>query len=173
MELLMVNQRFEREVLCHLDSAYNLARWLTRNPLDAEDVVQESVLRAFKYYRTVRGDTRAWFLRIVRNTAFTWLKKRRPEELQEELLDTVATSEGQPEAIYMQVADGDALRRAIEALPVVYAEVIMLREVEGLSYKEIADIADVPVGTVMSRLARARKRLQESLGPTYGPGARS
>ncbi|HEY3998711.1 MAG TPA: sigma-70 family RNA polymerase sigma factor [Candidatus Xenobia bacterium] len=166
VEVSAVN--FEQDILRHLDSAYNLARWLVRSPLDAEDVVQEAVLRAFKYFRGCRGgDTKAWFLRIVRNTATTWLAQHRPEALEEEVLSRLPSPEAEPDAVYLQAVDGEVLRRAIESLPTLHAEALVLREIEGLSYKAIADVADVPIGTVMSRLARARKRLQEILGPTF------
>jgi RNA polymerase sigma factor (sigma-70 family) len=160
---------FEQAVLPHLDAAYNLARWLTRREHDAQDVVQEAYLRAFKAFDQFHGgsgDARCWLLTIVRNTCFTWLRRNRPAgstvhfeaELHE--ADTESTN---PEAIMEQKEEGQMVHRAIEALPVEFREVIILREFENLSYQEIAAIADVPVGTVMSRLARARDRLHKSL----------
>jgi RNA polymerase sigma factor (sigma-70 family) len=160
-------RRFEQAVLPHLSAAYNLARWLTRNDHDAEDVVQEAYVRAFRYFdRFHGGESRPWLLAIVRHTCYTWLQHNRGHELMtgfdEELhgLDGEATN---PETLLLQRMDQLLLRQALEALPVECREVIILRELEGLSYKEIAAIADLPVGTVMSRLARARKRLQQTL----------
>ena len=157
--------QFEQTVLPHLDAAYNLARWLTEDDHDAEDVVQEACLRAFRFIDGFRGgDSRAWLLTIVRHTCYTWLRKNRahePAAFDEELDDFEA--EASAEELLLQNADQHALRRAIEDLPAEFREVIVLRELEGLSYKEIAVIAGVPLGTVMSRLARARKRLQQDL----------
>jgi RNA polymerase sigma factor (sigma-70 family) len=157
---------FERTVLPHLDAAYNLARWLTRNDHDAEDVVQEAYLRAFQFFASFHGsDGRAWLLTIVRNTCYTWLEKNRawrPEAFDEERHGMASPATG-PEARVQESEDRQMLRRAVEELPAEYREVIVLRELEGLSYKEIAGIADIPLGTVMSRLARARERLQQGL----------
>lgn len=162
--------RFEQAVLPHLDAAYNLARWLTRNEHDAEDVVQEAYLRAFKFFGGYHGgDSRAWLLAIVRNTCYTWLQQNRRRELTEELDEEAQGIESQtpnPETSLLQNVDHQMLKRALEALPIEFREVVILRELEGLSYKEIADLAEVPIGTVMSRLARARKRLQQSLTGT-------
>jgi RNA polymerase sigma factor (sigma-70 family) len=157
--------RFEQAVLPHLDAAYNLARWLTRNDADAADVVQESFLRALKFFGGFRGgDTRAWLLTIVRNACYTWLRRNRVNELATPFDEEAHSVEGDdPEAILLEGADREMLRQALEALPVEFREVVILRELEGLSYKKIAGIADVPVGTVMSRLARGRKRLRLSL----------
>jgi RNA polymerase sigma factor (sigma-70 family) len=154
---------FNEGVLPHLDAAYNLARWLTRNDQDAEDVVQEASLRAFKYWRSFSGrDCRSWLLAIVRNTYYTWLRQRsvQPELTEDGEIDDVDNGILSPESTLLQNADRETLRTALEDLPVEFREAIVLREMEGLSYKEIADIAGVPIGTVMSRLARARKRLQ-------------
>jgi RNA polymerase sigma factor (sigma-70 family) len=149
--------------LPHLDAAYNLARWLTRNDRDAEDLVQESYLRAFRFFDGFRGDnSRAWLLKIVRNTFYTSTRHRTLEpaaSLDEELLDVECES-CDPETIALASADQDLLRQALESLPAEYREALVLRELEGLSYREIAVIAAVPLGTVMSRLARARKQLQ-------------
>jgi RNA polymerase sigma-70 factor (ECF subfamily) len=160
-------RRFEQTVLPHLPAAYNLARWLTRNDHDAEDVVQEAYMRALRYFDAFHGgESRAWLLAIVRRTCYTWLQHNRGHELMtafdEEIhgLDGEATN---PETILLQRTNQLLLSQALEELPVEYREVIILREFEGMSYKEIATIADLPVGTVMSRLARARKRLQQAL----------
>jgi len=160
---------FEQAALPHLDAAYNLARWLTRNDHDAQDVVQESYLRALKFFGGFRGgDGRAWLLTIVRHTCYDWLRRNRRYEpltdLDEELRD-VESDALDPEALLLRAADNRLLRQALEELPVEFREVVILRELEGLSYKEIADIAGLPLGTVMSRLARARRRLQQALTP--------
>jgi RNA polymerase sigma-70 factor (ECF subfamily) len=163
--------RFEQAVLPHLEAAYNLARWLTRDDHDAQDVVQEAYLRAFRSFDHFRGgDGRAWLLAIVRNTCYTWLKQNRSRELlsfDEEVHGASRASEG-PEALLLQKASGELLREALEELPVEYREVVVLRELEGCSYKEIAAIADIPLGTVMSRLTRARARLQKCLAGRLG-----
>jgi RNA polymerase sigma-70 factor (ECF subfamily) len=154
---------FNEAVLPHLDTAYNLARWLTRNDQDAEDVVQEASLRAFKYWKGFSGrDCRAWLLAIVRNTYYSWVRQRsvQPEVTADGEIDEIDDGIPDPENVVLQNADRELLRAALEDLPVEFREAIVLREMEGLSYKEIADIAAVPIGTVMSRLARARKRLQ-------------
>jgi RNA polymerase sigma-70 factor (ECF subfamily) len=169
--------RFEQVVLPHLAAAYNLARWITGNDHDAEDVVQESYLRALRFFGGFRGEnSRPWLLTIVRNTCFTWLRQNRFSELSTELDEEIHASEtepGNPESMLLAAAQSEMVRKAIEELPPEFREVIILREMEDLSYKEIAAIASIPVGTVMSRLARARSRLQELLsGPmTSGVGA--
>ena len=157
--------QFEQTVLTHLDAAYNLARWLTRDDHDAEDVVQEAYLRAFQFFDGFHGgNSRAWLLTIVRHTCYTWLRKNRAHEsvVFDEELDFVESSVSAEELV-LQNTDRQLLRQALEELPVEFREVIVLRELEDLSYKEIASIVGVPLGTVMSRLARARHRLQESL----------
>jgi RNA polymerase sigma-70 factor (ECF subfamily) len=159
---------FERKILPHLDSAYDLARFLMRNDHDAEDVVQEASLRAFRFFESFRGENgRAWFLQIVRNTAFTTLRKRYPEEMNvsfdEELHGEPATEPTDAGIAIDRAQDRQMVRGAIEQLPPEFRETITLRDLEELSYKEIADIAGVPIGTVMSRLARARRRLREIL----------
>jgi RNA polymerase sigma factor (sigma-70 family) len=158
---------FEEAVLPHLDAAYNLARWLMRNDADAEDVVQEAYLRAFKFFGGFHGaDGRPWLLGIVRNTCYTWMQQNRSAELTisfEDELHELESNELNPEALLLQSADTRMVKQALEELPVEFREVLVLRELEEMSYKEIAGIADVPLGTVMSRLARGRKRLQQVL----------
>ena len=153
--------RFEETFLPHFDAAYNLARWLTRDPSDAEDVVQEAYLRAFKFFNSYHGgDSRAWVLRIVRNTCFSWLQKNRSHEvaeIDEELTDESASD---PESQAIENIERQTLRQLLEQLPAAFREVIVLRDIEGLSYKEIAAVTELPIGTVMSRIARARKQLQ-------------
>ena len=154
---------FNETVLPHLGAAYNLARWLARNDQDAEDIVQEASLRAFKYWKGFSGrDCRSWLLAIVRNTFYSWLRQRsvEPELTADGEMDDIEESVPNPEAVLLQTADREMLKRALDDLPVEYREAIVLREMEGLSYKEIADITAVPIGTVMSRLARSRQRLK-------------
>src|SRR5215470_389577 len=165
---------FEQIVLPHLDAAYNLARWLAGNDHDAQDVAQEASLRAFKYFGSFRGDNpRAWLLSIVRNSFHTWLRKNRPNEKTVEINDEALDIEDfsvKAETVSPNFADADAVRRAIAELPLEFREIVILREMEGFSYKEIAELAEVPIGTVMSRLARARKLLQKSLAAAFNPG---
>jgi len=165
---------FERQVLPHLDAAYNLARFLMRNDRDAEDIVQEAALRAFRFFESFRGEnSRAWFLSIVRNTAFTALKRNRMADETVEFDEELHGSNIPPldPAIALDRAqDQQTVRAAIKQLPAEFREAITLRELEGMSYKEIADIAGVPIGTIMSRLARARRQLQLLLTKTYEPG---
>ena len=167
-------QLFEQTVLPHLDAAYNLARWLAGNDPDAQDITQEASLRAFKFFGNFRGENaRAWLLTIVRNTFYTWLRKNRPRENEVELDDEALAVEDvsvNAEALNSRLADAETVRLAIEQLPVEFREVVILREMEGFSYKEIANLADVPIGTVMSRLARARKQLQKQLAKEFKPG---
>jgi RNA polymerase sigma-70 factor (ECF subfamily) len=155
-------------VLSHLDSAYNLARWLVRSSVDAEDVVQEAYLRAFQYSAGFRGgDARAWLLTIVRNTSYRWLRKMRaydPTVPFDEEMPIAAHGTLNPEELVLQNADGRLVHKALHELPVRFREILVLRELEGLSYKEIADVMRVPVGTVMSTLSRARGRLRKSIG---------
>jgi RNA polymerase sigma factor (sigma-70 family) len=159
--------RFEDAVLPHLNAAYNLARWLTRHDQDAEDVVQEAYLRAWKFFGSFRGgESRPWLLTIVRRTCYSWLQHNRAQELVTEFDDerhSVANEEANPETLLLHRVHAQELRQALEALPMEFREVIVLRELEDCSYKEIAAITDVPLGTVMSRLARARQRLQHWL----------
>ena len=163
--------RFEQVILPHLDAAYNLARWITSNDQDAEDMVQEAYLRAYQYFTGFHGDnSRAWILTIVRNTCYTWLKENKAltsmVELDEELHDTDANS-SDPESIVQNTSDFQLIRRALEKLPVEFRELIVLRELEEMSYKEIASVTGVPIGTVMSRLARARQQLKRCLSSSY------
>src|SRR6266496_4539054 len=131
---------FEEAVLQHLDAAYNLARWLTRNETDAEDVVQEAFLRAFKFFSGFHGeDGRSWLLAIVRNTSYTWLQHNRSPELSvpvDDELHEIESKDLNPEALLLQSADAQMIRQALEKLPVEFREVIVLRELEGLSYKQ-------------------------------------
>jgi RNA polymerase sigma-70 factor (ECF subfamily) len=158
--------QFERAILPHLDAAYNLARWLTHNDHDAEDVVQEASLRAYQFFDGFHGsDGRPWLLRIVRNTCYTWLERNRamkPTTLDEEVHPITSPDPG-PDRRLIQSEDRQLLNDALEELAAEYREVIVLRELEGLSYKEIASIISIPIGTVMSRLARGRERLQQAL----------
>jgi len=159
---------FEETVLPHTSAAYNLARWLTGNEHDAEDVSQEAYLRAFKFFEGFRGiDSRAWLLAIVRNTCYTWLKEKNMIDKMtvfDEEIHTADENESNPETDLLQAMDIERIRKAIEELPVEYREAIVLCDLEGMSYKEIAQITKLPMGTVMSRLARARKKLMEYLG---------
>jgi RNA polymerase sigma-70 factor (ECF subfamily) len=158
---------FEQVVLPHLDAAYNLARWLVRNTHDAEDIVQEAYLRAFKFFAGYQGgDARAWVLKIVRNTSYSFLEKNRPADLAEEFdekIHTAGTEEAGAEAALVQSADSRMLREALDDLPVNFREVIVLRELEEMSYKQIAEVMGTPIGTVMSGLARGRAQLRERL----------
>jgi RNA polymerase sigma-70 factor (ECF subfamily) len=168
--------RFEEMIMPHLDSAFNLARWLTRNEHDAQDIVQEAFLRAYKFFGGFRGgNSRSWLLSIIRNTAYTWLRKNRKQELTTFEVEThdIEDVAANPEVLLLQNADRADLLRAVEQLPVEFREALVLRELEGMSYKEIAELADVPLGTVMSRLARARKLLQRTLAqrPVSAGGA--
>jgi RNA polymerase sigma factor (sigma-70 family) len=163
-------ERFEALVLPHLDAAYTLARYLTRNDHDAQDIVQDAYLRALKYFSGFRGgaggEGRAWLLAIVRNTAHTWGRRHRADafatEFDEEL-HSDAVAELHPAAALERDTARETLHRALDRLPPEFREVIVLRELEAMSYKEIGDVTGVPIGTVMSRLSRARRRLQDAL----------
>jgi len=167
-------QRFEQLVLPHVDAAFNLARGLLRGRMDAEDVSQDALLRAYRFFGGFRGgDARAWLLQIVRNTCYTWLEKNRPMELcmefDEELhLQACAT----PETLAIVGDESKRLTVALEMLPPRVREVLVLRELEGCSYKEIAAITSIPIGTVMSSLSRARRQLYSALANS-SQGARS
>ena len=175
-------ERFERHVLPHLDAAYNLARWLTRDAHDADDVVQDACMRAMRYLDAMRdGNARAWFLTIVRHATYDWLGRNRPSEVVQDDGSAIAAAVDHmavdPAQAAVRNAEARALADAVGALPLLYREVLILREIEELSYKEIARIVDIPVGTVMSRLARARSMLQRSpllhaIGPQAARGER-
>ncbi|HEX3096062.1 MAG TPA: sigma-70 family RNA polymerase sigma factor [Usitatibacter sp.] len=167
--------RFEQSVMPHLDAAYNLARWLTRNDHDAEDVVQEAFMRAMRYFDRMKGsEARPWLLAIVRNTCYSWLEKNRPADLvalddagplaaDGETAWQAPGAETNPEVILLQSANRKLVNQALEELPVAFREVIVMREIEDLSYKEIASIAGIPAGTVMSRLSRGRELLRQAI----------
>jgi RNA polymerase sigma-70 factor (ECF subfamily) len=151
----------------HLDAAYNLARWLTRDDHAAEDIVQEAYYRAMKYANGFRGgDGRPWFLRVVRRAAYDWLAKKRHApamtSFDEEIHGQTDPSFG-PDHLSLRQADQQDLHRALERLPTEFREVMVLRELEGLSYQQIASVIATPIGTVMSRLARGRKLLRQRL----------
>lgn len=160
---------FEQTVVPHLNAAYNLSRWLTRNDHDAEDLVQESYLKAFRAFETFEGrganEARAWLLTVVRNTCFTWLKRQRGRSRTEfnEEIHSGGDAPEDAERVLLNGAAMGALNQCIEKLPTEFRETIVLREIEELSYQEISGIISVPVGTVMSRLSRARKRLQDCM----------
>lgn len=156
---------FEEVVLPHLDAAYNLARWLTRNTQDAEDVVQEAYLRAFRFFSGFHGgNARTWLLTIVRNTCYSWLEKNRLQQAAfDEQVHTDIVESEDPETLLLRKADAQSLQETLEQLPTTFGEVLVLVEMEGLSYKQVAEMLGIPVGTVMSRLARARRRLHEYL----------
>ncbi len=165
---------FEQALLPHLDAAYNLARWLTRNDQDAEDVVQEACLRAVRFAGTFRGgDGRPWFLAIVRHASYDWLHRHAAADLTTPFDEEIhGRDEGveTPESLLLQTASRDMVRRALDELPLALREVLVLRELEGLSYRQIAEVVKIPIGTVMSRLARARTQLQRQLS---APGEES
>lgn len=164
--------RFEAVVLPHLPAAYNLARWLMRNDQDADDVVQEAYLRAFKFFSGYRGgESRTWLLTIVRNTCYSWLQRNRSHELTvsiDEAQEDLTIDFANPELRLVRNADALMVREALAELPLEFREVMVMRELEELSYKEIAAVADLPIGTVMSRLARGRKRLYSVLAIRMG-----
>jgi RNA polymerase sigma factor (sigma-70 family) len=157
--------RFEALVLPHLDAAFNLARWLLRNPADAQDVTQEALLRAYRFFHTFRtGNARAWLLQIVRNSCYTWLQKKDNWEDVNELEEgSLPAEQYTPESLAIASSDRKRLAAALEQLAAPFREVLVLRELEGCSYKEIAAITGRPLGTVMSALARARKQLKDAL----------
>lgn len=162
-----VRTAFEHQVLVHLGAAFNLAQWLTHSRADAEDIVQEACIRAWNGFAGFRGENgKAWLLTIVRNASYTWLKHRRSgagEKSFDEETDPQEERGDTPESILRQKRERIAVRRAVESLPVEFREVLILREWEGLSYKEISAISNIPMGTVMSRLIRARERLHKAL----------
>ena len=159
------SRKFEQLVMPHMDAAFNLARWLCGNSHDAEDIAQEAMLRAFRFFDGLRGDdARAWLLKIVRNTYYSeWRRGRGHDdstEFDEEIHTTLHTRDD-PESIHSRMQDVKLLDAALAQLPVEYREALVLREIEDLSYKEIAGMLEIPIGTVMSRIARARRLLQE------------
>jgi RNA polymerase sigma-70 factor (ECF subfamily) len=160
-------ERFEQVVLPHLDSAYNLARWLTGNAHDAEDVVQGAFLKAVKFFDSFRGgDARPWLIAIVRRACCDWLERNRPHQAQalfDEDLPCDPSGDADPVELVLRKEDQELLRHALNELPIEFREVLVLRELEGLSYKEIGVVTKLPSGTIMSRLARARERLRRSL----------
>ena len=167
-------RNFEQEVLSHLDAAYNLARWLTRNDQDAQDVVQESYLRAFRFFGGFRGENvRPWLLRIVRNTCYTWLQLNRPQQptaqFDERLLGPDLGAQNAEKGL-LRSDSSKLLRQALETLPANDREVLVLRELQGMTYKEIVEVIGIPPGTVMSRLSRARSRLRETLANPVNAG---
>jgi RNA polymerase sigma-70 factor, ECF subfamily len=154
-------ERFEQLVLPHVDAAFNLAHWLLRGRADAEDVAQEALLRACRFFGGFNsGDARAWLLQIVRNTCYTWLEKNRPMELSMEFDEELhQQTSATPETLAIVADDRKRLTLALETLPPRFREVLVLRELEGCSYKEISTITSIPIGTVMSSLSRARRQL--------------
>lgn len=174
-------KRFNEVAVPHLNAAYNLARWLTRNDHDAQDVVQEAYLRAFKFFDGYRGgDARAWILKIVRHTCFTWLARNRPveivaaseSEIDEERAiehEALTATDSDPETSLLQRLDAKLLNDLIAKLPPLYREILVLRETEEMSYRDIAEVLELPIGTVMSRLARARQRLQRAWRQSVTP----
>jgi RNA polymerase sigma-70 factor (ECF subfamily) len=153
----------------HFDAAYNLARWLTRSEEDARDVVQEAYLRAFTFFEGFRGgEARPWLFSIVRNSSFSWLRKNRSSDLLTEFDEAIHSPTADTEPIDARIADTELVREGLEKLAAEHREVLVLREMEGLSYREIADVTGVAIGTVMSRLARARKRLHDFLAVPAG-----
>jgi RNA polymerase sigma factor (sigma-70 family) len=165
----MPHRAFEEVVLPHLDAAFNYARWLTKSDADAEDVVQDAAVRALRYFSSLRNDdARAWLLTIVRNTWYARFSKAGRAEQREVLVDMKDQRPDEqldPEALVIQQQAVERAHRAIGELPADFREVVVLRELEGLSYKEIAEVIGTPIGTVMSRLARGRERLLAVLEP--------
>lgn len=154
---------FDAVVLPHVAAGYRLARWLMRDERDAEDVVQEACLRAFQYFRTFcGGDGRAWFLRIVRNTCYGW-RHDAPADLFDEEQHSSVRPQPDPETLLLQIDDATSVTRALSSLPDRFNQVLVLRELEGLSYRELAEVTGIPIGTVMSRLSRARVALRGAL----------
>lgn len=161
----MSENDFETAIYPHLNAAYNLARWLLRSDQDAQDVVHDSFLRAHRYFKSFDGsDGKAWLLGIVRNACFTWMRTKRAEPLpHEDAIEFCSPISNSPERMVLLSEDLDALHGCIDALPAEYKTVVILRELEELSYKEIAAAAGLALGTVMSRLNRARTRLEDCL----------
>ena len=151
----------------HLDAAYNLARWLARNDQDAQDIVQEAYLRAFRFFPAYRGgDARSWIMKIIRNTCYSWLHQNRPLQDATEFDENLFLPDSRvpnPEEVVLQSDSGTLVRKALEKLPANFREVLVLREIDGMSYKEIAEITGMAAGTVMSSLSRARGRFRQAL----------
>jgi len=162
--------RFEQLVLPHLDAAFNLAAWILSSRTDAEDVTQDAMLRAFRFFESFYGgDVRAWLLQIVRNTCYTWLEKNRRMKMTDQFDEQLhMQSSATPESIAIAGDASERLQQALETLTPRFREVIVLRELEGCSYKEIAAITSIPIGTVMSSLSRARRQLQSALAKAAG-----
>jgi RNA polymerase sigma-70 factor (ECF subfamily) len=161
----MTLSRVETTLLPHLDSAYNLARWLTKDEEDAKDVTQEAFARALQFFPSLRSDAKAWLLSIVRNTFYTWAERngRKSAESFDEERHGSASEELGPEVLSMRSADVARVRNALEGIAAEYREAIVLRELEGFSYAEIAEITGIPIGTVMSRISRGRAKVQALL----------
>jgi RNA polymerase sigma factor (sigma-70 family) len=158
--------QFEALMLPHMSAAYNLARWLTRRDADAEDMTQEAYIRALQAFRGYRGgNSRAWLLTIVRNTCYSWLQRTRPHEADgfDDLAQVLEDDGADPEALLLQQATAGRVHKALEQMPLEQREVLILREQEEMSYAQIAEVVGVPIGTVMSRLARARGRVRTLL----------
>ncbi len=176
------SRRFQQMALPHLDAAYNLARWLSGNANDADDIVQEAFMRAFRFFDSFRGDTaRPWLLAIVRRTWYTeWQRRASSREVgafddeidrvEEMTIDGWGTSPSDPQALLIREEDARLVHEALAQLPVEFREMLILRELEDMSYRDIAIIADLPIGTVMSRLARARRKLAAILQPQRNAG---
>jgi RNA polymerase sigma-70 factor, ECF subfamily len=167
-----IGESFDAVVLPHLDAAYRLARWLVRDEHDADDVVQEASLRAFRYFRTfVGGDGRAWFLRIVRTTCYSWRRHRcqAPTDSFDEGQHSIGRLRSDPETLLLQTDAATSIARALSNLPDPFHQVLVLRELEGLSYRQLADVVGIPIGTVMSRLSRAREALRSALAAELPP----
>ena len=163
---LRSGESFDTVVLPHLDAAHRLARWLMRDADDADDVVQEASLRAFRYFGTfVGGDGRAWFLRIVRNTCYGWRRNRYqpPIDSFDEEQHSSGRPPSDPETLLLQIDDATLITRALSRLPDHFHQLLVLRELEGLSYRELSNVIGIPIGTVMSRLSRAREALRSAL----------
>lgn len=171
-----IGESFDAVVVPHLDAGYRLARWLMRDADDAEDVVQEASLRAFRYFRTfVGGDGRAWFLRIVRNTCYGWRRQQYPAPTDsfDEEQHSSGRPQSDPETLLLQTDDTGLVAQAIGGLPDHFHQMLVLRELEGLSYRELSNVIGIPVGTVMSRLSRAREALRSALDSELPQRSRS
>jgi RNA polymerase sigma factor (sigma-70 family) len=165
---------FESDVLPHLDAAYNLARWLTRNEQDAEDLVQEGCLRAFRFFEGFHStNARAWLLKIIRNTFYSELRQTWRSKETAAFDEEIHSEKGEPhspETLLLQNVSTELVRKSLAELPLRFREVLILRELEGLSYREIAKVADIPLGSVMSSLSRGRERLRQSLATLLNKG---